>query len=397
MLDKHVVGGLDVEMYQEIVENARIATGARMVHVYRFVPEELKVYRIASSGLSSARAQQALGQIKRLFPGFHPSHVHPKVTVNPLMSRIYLEGKPVNASLEQITEGIVDPRIMAMAKLLIRLKYVFSCPLIVDGVVFGGLTFHHSQPMTRKQQATCEAFVRQVALTIENAHLLKVARQSVQELRHSRNLLTQGEDAFRRKLAELMHGHIQSHLLIAWHRLGDAEQLTTTNPAAAAELIAECRQMIDRVREQDVRGVSHLLHPSIIQVGLLPALQTLAHTYEDRLHVNIHTDGVIEKWDDPGDNQIPDGVRLSIYRVVEEALSNAHHHGQASNVQIRLSVHKHGVHVAVEDDGLGLGVEQIHPGLGLGTIDARVAQTGGTWSLQNNPDKGATLRAHVPW
>lgn len=387
---------LGATLYQEIVENARLATGARIVHLYRFDSERGQAIRVASSALTSPRIRQGLRQIQSLFPGFHPSQVHPFVTVNHLMRQVYLEGRPVRARVEDIAEGVVHPRILSLAKAIIGIGHVFSCPLISEGRVFAGLTFHHDQPVTKAQQATCEAFVRQVVLTMENAHILEESRHHVEELQRSRRLLTEAEETLRRKVAEFMHGRIQSSLLLVWHRLEEAKDLIEEDPRAAAALIEESREIIDRVREQDVRKASHLLHPSIIQVGLIPALRSLADTYHGHLQVGLQVDPRVREWDDPLRNRLPEHARLTAYRVVEEALSNTYRHGQASRADIAVRIDAECLQISVSDDGIGLQGETLHIGLGLGSIDARIAQLGGTWRLQRNVQRGATLTARIP-
>lgn len=384
------------ELYKEIVENARMATGALVVHLYWFDSKKRRTVRIASSALAP-RMQMGLQEVQRNFPDFRPEQVVTEVTVNSLLQRVFLEGKTVRATLEEIAAGVVDSSIIQSVKKCIGIGHVFTSPLIWRGRVFAALCFHHSEPITRATEVICEAFARQVTLTMENAYLLSESRRHVEELRRSRALLTEAEEELRRKLAEFLHGHIQSHLLVAWHRLADASRLVHSEPEAAAGLIEECRRLIDKVREEDVRKVSHKLHPAIIQVGLIPALRSLADTYRDHLDVCLDVDAEVVAWDNVVHNRIPERVRLTVYRVVEEALANACRHGRASSAEVRLSACDDTLQVSVVDDGVGLARGKVQLGLALESIEARLSQLGGSWQLRNNEvGCGTTLTVAVP-
>ena len=82
----------------------------------------------------------------------------------------------------------------------------------------------------------------------------------------------------RRELAEVLHSRVQSRLLILWYRLEEflKDNLRHEDPGAARAVITDLREQIDNIREQEVRRLSHRLHPSIIRTGLAPALEVFA-------------------------------------------------------------------------------------------------------------------------
>lgn len=381
-------------LYQELVENARIVTGARIVHLYHLDASTQRIHRLATSALTSARIRQALQQIQRLFPGFHPGRVGPHITANAHLIQVYREGQRVQTTIEAISEGVVDPKIVRLAKAVMRLGYVLSIPLVIDAEVVGALTFHRSHAFTRREEMLCQAFVRQVALTIHNAKLLRQAQTYSEEMERSRAMVTQGEDALRRQVADYLHGHVQTQLLIAWHRLGQVEELIGPDNDAAVALVGQVKEILDALREDDVRKLSHLLHPSIIRLGLLPALRTLADS-QPGVDVEIEADRMVRRLDKAVDNRIPEAFRLALYRVAEEAITNAWRHGGATRVLIRLSLRRGRLAMRVTDNGRGVDMTTFKPSLGWANIDARVAQTGGTWGLENNVTGGATLWVEV--
>jgi signal transduction histidine kinase len=228
-----------------------------------------------------------------------------------------------------------------------------------------------------------------------NTELLAQLQAQVEELARSRGLITQAEERLRRELAEVLHSRVQNRLLMVWYRLEEAQELLESDPPAAARLLGEIRQQVDDIREQDVRELSHRLHPSIIRAGLLPALETLAEEVP-RLAVEIHATDAVQSLDDMANNGIPEEVRLTAYRVVEESLGNVVKHAEASRVDIDLDVSSEGLSLQIRDDGRGFDEHLARPGLGLGSIAARVGRIGGRWSIHSKGGQGTCVSVALP-
>jgi signal transduction histidine kinase len=222
-------------------------------------------------------------------------------------------------------------------------------------------------------------------------------QKQVQELEQSRQLITTAEENLRREIAELLHGRVQSRLVVAWHRLGQCEKLMATDPAEAKALLVQVREEIDQIREHEVRQASHLLHPSIIQVGLVPAVRSLIQRFSAGFQIALHIDPKLADLDDPAGNRIPEPVRLVAYRVLEEALNNINRHAHASRVDISLAAGAdQRLGVVVLDNGRGFDPDKLKHGLGLNTISARVGQYGGMWFISSAPGRGTRVSAFLP-
>jgi signal transduction histidine kinase len=216
------------------------------------------------------------------------------------------------------------------------------------------------------------------------------------ELARSRGLITQAEERLRRELAEVLHSRVQNRLLMVWYRIGEVEELLPTDAAAGARLLSEIRDQVDQIREQDVRELSHRLHPSIIRAGLLPALETLAEEMPS-LSISIQADAEVEALDHSAQNGIPEEVRLTAYRVVEEALGNIVKHAAASRVDVILKLSSHGLTIDARDNGRGFDQHAARPGLGLGSIAARVGRVGGEWAISSGRGVGTCLSVVLPY
>jgi signal transduction histidine kinase len=228
-----------------------------------------------------------------------------------------------------------------------------------------------------------------------NTELLAQLQVQVEELARSRGMITEAEERLRRELSEVLHSRVQNQLLMVWYRLEDCQELLGRDPSAAARLIAEVREQVDQIREKDVRELSHRLHPSIIRAGLLPALETLAEGMP-RLDVAIVPDPDVEALDHAAHNGISETVRLTAYRVVEEALGNVAKHAQTTDVEVALRIVDGSLAISVRDEGRGFDPHTLRVGLGLGSIAARVERMSGHWTISSLVGQGTSLSVLLP-
>ena len=228
-----------------------------------------------------------------------------------------------------------------------------------------------------------------------NTELLAQLQAQVEELARSRGMITEAEERLRRELAEVLHSRVQNRLLMVWYRLEECQELLERDPVAAARLVAEVRDQLDEIREKDVRELSHRLHPSIIRAGLLPALETLAEEMP-RLQVAIVPDAAVEALDHSSHNGISETVRLTAYRVVEEALGNVAKHAQTTRVEVALHVVDGNLAIGVRDEGRGFDPQTLRAGLGLGSIAARVERMRGQWTIKSAVGQGTDLTILLP-
>lgn len=244
---------------------------------------------------------------------------------------------------------------------------------------------------------TAAAFARQAALADENASLLDQLRDQIDEIERSRALISAADERLRRDISELLHSRVQTRLVVVWHQLGMCQSLFDVDPARAKALLEEVRQTIDDIRENEVRQASHLLHPSIIRIGLVPAIRSLSQRFAESFAVSLDVGAGITLLDDPVDNAIPEPTRLVVYRALEEAFGNITKHAAAKLVAIRLDIDaENRLTLTVRDDGSGFDPTTLKPGLGLSSLSSRVGQAGGSWRIESAPGIGTTLHIELP-
>jgi signal transduction histidine kinase len=128
---------------------------------------------------------------------------------------------------------------------------------------------------------------------------------------------------------------------------------------------------------------------------LVPALEGLCRSLSEFSHLSIS----FEAAEVPG---LPDAVRVTLYRFLQEALTNVAKHSGASRVHVKLEKDGDAVALSVQDDGQGIDPEvaRRHPGgangLGIPSIRERLEGLGGRLRLESQPGQGTRLVAQIP-
>lgn len=145
---------------------------------------------------------------------------------------------------------------------------------------------------------------------------------------------------------------------------------------------------------EEVRHVSHDLHPSLLQhSGLVPAVNALC-TQFGKLHgIAVTCDAIAHI------TSIESDIALCLYRVTQEALHNIGKHAQARKVAVQLTRTEEGVQLSIADDGKGFDLANIRArsaGLGLVSIDERVRLLRGTVDIETQPGAGTIVMVRIP-
>jgi PAS domain S-box-containing protein len=218
----------------------------------------------------------------------------------------------------------------------------------------------------------------------ESRAALEVSHREVQQL--AGRLLTAHEDE-RRHLARELHDDLTQRLA----RLAiDAGRME--GAADAPEGVRPLREGLVRLSE-DVHSLSYRLHPSVLDdLGLVEALKTECDRVarHGELRVDVEASAVPAA--------VPAEASLCLFRVAQEALSNAARHAHASAVTVLLSSRSTGLQLTVSDNGSGFDPERSrdHASLGLASMRERVRLLQGEFDIESAPGRGTTVVAWVP-
>ena len=193
-----------------------------------------------------------------------------------------------------------------------------------------------------------------------------------------------------KRIAYAVHDEA-GQLLVAVH-LALAE-VAMGMPEAQQEQFTRIKDLLNEV-EKHLRRYSHELRPTILDdLGWVPAIRFLADGVSKRANLPIHIDATVS-------GRLPTATETTIYRIVQEALTNAVKHANASNVWIRAWREDFTQCCTIRDDGAGFKVRRgqgtPRKGLGLVAMRERVSAIGGTLQIESRPGHGTEISIRLP-
>jgi signal transduction histidine kinase len=214
------------------------------------------------------------------------------------------------------------------------------------------------------------------------------------ELRSLSGRLIALQDEERRRFARELHDGLGQELTAAKMAI-DSILLPGPNEFNR-QAVEQASALIDGAIQQ-VRSVSHLMHPPLLdEIGLDAALSWYSEGLTKRSGIST----TIEL--DPADfPRLTPNLETMVFRIVQEALTNVFRHSAAKKCWVSVVKEESRLQVMVRDDGKGISDEiaAFNPesiGVGIGGIRQRIKEVSGTLSLRNAKPKGAILEATIP-
>ena len=204
--------------------------------------------------------------------------------------------------------------------------------------------------------------------------------------------LASAEEDERRRLSRELHDQTGQHL--AGLLLGlDELRLAQPEGSAAAGLAERLRQAAADLSQEVHQLAWDLRPPSLDDMGLQATLLTYVRDWQERhsVEADFHAQNLEGK-------RLTPEIETTLYRVVQEALTNVARHAQATRVSVVLEWRREVV-LFVEDNGAGFDTEAALASterLGLRGMRERLALAGGTLVIESEPGKGTTLIVRIP-
>ena len=199
----------------------------------------------------------------------------------------------------------------------------------------------------------------------------------------------------RRRLARDLHDGPAQTLAAALFGVDLAMSALDRAPATAREELLTARTLV-RDALDDVRALMAGLRPRLLEErGLVVALKAMAAMPPLwGTEVSVETQGI------SAEERLPADVELALFRIAQEAVSNARRHGAASRVRLSLAVNRGVAELLVVDDGRGFlwepGFLWSSRGEGLPGMRERAELLGGTLRVESAPGAGARIAATLP-
>jgi signal transduction histidine kinase len=197
------------------------------------------------------------------------------------------------------------------------------------------------------------------------------------------------QEAERKRLARELHDETGQALTSILLGLKPLEQSAPDNENRMA--VVALRELVVATL-QDVRRLAVELRPAALDdFGLVPAVERLVETFREQSEIRVDLETNL------GDERLPADAETTIYRIVQEALTNIVKHAEATHVSVLLTRRDGLVAAVVEDDGRGFDPSRLgEEGLGLVGMRERLGLVGGRLRIESAEGSGTSLVAEVP-
>jgi signal transduction histidine kinase len=215
-----------------------------------------------------------------------------------------------------------------------------------------------------------------------------------QELRSLSASLIAAQDNERRRIARELHDGLGQELTAA-KIMADAILREDQTEDAKKRAASECSALINGAIQQ-VRTISHLLHPPLLdEVGLQSALQFYVEGISERSAITASLET------DSGDlPRLAPELETAVFRIAQEALTNVLRHSKATDAKVRINIRHGKLILEVQDNGCGVSNDVVSQrpgsvGIGIAGMRQRVKEFGGQIHIANaNP--GCRIETMIP-
>jgi two-component system, NarL family, sensor histidine kinase DevS len=278
---------------------------------------------------------------------------------------------------------IDDPDVAQDEARALRARTGIYVPLVAGGVALGVIAVHDKLGSDARfsdgDLRLVEIFGARAAVAVSLSE--RVARDTVRRV-------VDAQETERRRLALELHDETGQALTSILLGVSSIRAARSDEEAERAE--ADVRGLVVQAL-QDVRALAVELRPAALDdFGLVPAIERLGETFAERSGIETVVQGTLEQ-------RLSPEVETTIYRVVQEALTNIVKHSGAEHVSIVISNRDGGVAATIDDDGRGFESDDVRAdALGLLGMRERLALVDGTLEVESSTGSGTTIAAQVP-
>jgi two-component system, NarL family, sensor histidine kinase UhpB len=200
------------------------------------------------------------------------------------------------------------------------------------------------------------------------------------------------EEQERKRIARELHDDTSQSLaaLLIRLRLLRNNSDPRIRDAALDEFREELGEALERIR----RFARGLRPPALDELGLVPAVESHVRALSESLGILIRIEA------EPIEDLLTRQAELALYRIAQEAISNAVRHADPNRVMVAIARTSGAVALTVSDDGTGFALDEIsrsgEGGLGLFGMKERASYVGGTVTIRSAPGAGTVVRAEIP-
>ncbi|MBW1849828.1 MAG: PAS domain S-box protein [Deltaproteobacteria bacterium] len=223
-------------------------------------------------------------------------------------------------------------------------------------------------------------------------------QKSESEFRRLSSHLLESFEKERKRIGLELHDGIAQTVSAIKMRIEVALMLFSMEDTPNAMKSLEATIPIVQEAVEEVRRISRNLRPSILDnLGILATISWLCKEFE-----TVNPAIAVEKQVDLIEDDVPEFLKVIIFRILQEAFNNIARHSQASLVRLTLKTRDSRIVLTIDDNGAGFDVEkvfnrrQLETGIGIASMKERSELSKGAFSIESRKEAGTTVRASWP-
>ncbi len=351
---------------QFVVDALREALDAESGIVWLYEPSQGQFARCAGAGKNSAYAALIERELAQIAAGLRHGERIDKIAMR-----------------ERGTARVItwSPEHMVVLCLLEYNEHPAGAVSVAGALALG---IEGGQDFSEEQRLLLEQLCRAAAVVIHNAQLRSAERQAA-------------IDAERARIARDIHDGAAQQIAQVIHTLEYAVLIVDRRPAAAQQEIGQARKTLVESLGSLRQSIATLLPARLEQASLSEALASLLDEFRRA------NPGIAVHYDDAHIKGWPPSLEIPIYRLVREALRNVRKHAHATQVTVQLQALPGMAVAQVSDNGAGFDIDHARrntsaprPHFGLRSMQERVEQVGGAFTLTSKPGEGTHIKACFP-
>jgi signal transduction histidine kinase len=334
---------------------------------------DARIVAIALPVGDQMRIEAAAGEVARDFEGLTYSRVTSK------SGRVLERG-----GSERVDSLVEDPEAHQDIARRLGVSSGLYVSLVARGEPIGVLIAHDKVGPDPRFSSADLRLAEQFGIRAANAVSIsrRVARDALSRV-------VAGQEVERRRLARELHdetGQALTSILLGLRAVDDKAGDEETRKA-----VSDLRELVVATL-QDVRRLAVQLRPKALDdFGLVPALERLVHTFAETSGIDVQLEAQL------GAERLPAEVETTLYRIVQEALTNVVKHAEAHKVSILIARRDRTAVAVIDDDGRGFDADtSAADGVGLLGMQERVDLHDGRVTMESTAGSGTTLRVEVP-
>jgi signal transduction histidine kinase len=243
-----------------------------------------------------------------------------------------------------------------------------------------------------------ETLERSIRYSLNRSATLDALRRSENQLRHLSSKLLETQENERKFVARELHDSIGASLSAIKVSLERKLNAMKKGRASSDDILLEDIIGIVQGTIKETKRIQKNLRPPVLDdLGIVVALRSLCREFE-----GLVPDMKIEHSLDVSEQDVPESLKIVVYRISQEALNNIAKHSRATSVSLTLTKRRDHLKLCIKDNGQGFDLRDALEkpgemrGMGLSSMKERSEHSGGTFSLFSSKGKGTRVQAFWP-